>query len=764
VKGAGSERPETRVIRGRGITACDIGIARRLAEEYAGQGRFRIALELAQHWQWRSGSGRFKQRSALAVLVELEKRGYLSLPAPFIIHGPRRNPRRAAQEVDATAPENGVLGDFRLFGWQLADSAERRREWRELLAQHHYLGAPGLVGAHLQYLVYSRRGDLLGAVGWQSAVERLDCRDRLVGLPGRAEWRPRFLEHAVNNVRFLILRRWRVRHLASALLAESLERLQRDWPRRYGAPVWLAESFVDRTRFSGASYRAANWVALGWTRGYAKEQGQFLYHGQPKEVYVYVIEKRLRQILWNDPAQALLTRDFLLAQRPTGNPPPQTRRKSMSETLSSWAPKLPPQWELSVKDLENVRQDLNEFTALFSGAFRRIEPTELCELYLQGLLSGAERKNVEAIALEISGPETVRNLQRFMAEYAWDESWMRQEHWKQAAQELADEQGVWSIDASEFSKKGEHSVGVAHQYCGALGKTANCQSGVFICYSSPKGHTLLDARLYLPRCWLEEESKERREKCRVPKEVSFHTKPELALELGAALWKSGLFPGQWITCDASFGNNEAFLAQLPKDKLYLAEISCTRKVWLKDAPEHPKLETDGCTVEPLVQEKNLLSWSSHKITEGEKGPIVAGFARVRVYLSKERTAESERTLLLRNDPNGQLKYALSNAPEDTALSELIRVSGSRWPIERCFQEGKSELGLDHYEHRSWPAWHRHMRLVFLAHLFLLRLRVKYKKSPGVDAASSTSLVGVEPASSSARPGVSAQLCSLSPTT
>jgi len=752
------------VIRGRRITPDDIASARRLIERFAGQGRFRIALELAQHWQWRSGSGRFKQRSALAVLVELEKRGYLSLPAPFIIHGPRRNPQRATRADDVTAPENGDLGDFRPFGWQLADSAQRRRQWRQLLAQHHYLGAPGLVGAHLQYLVYNRRGDLLGAVGWQSAVQRLDCRDRLAGLNGRAEGRARFLEHAANNVRFLILPRWRVRHLASALLAESLECLQRDWPRRYGAPLWLAESFVDRTRFSGTSYRAANWVALGWTRGYAKVQGQFVYHGQPKEVYVYVIEKRLRQILWNDPAQALLTRDFLLTQRPTGNPLPQTRRKTMSETLCSWAPKLPPQWELSVEDLEQVRQDLNEFTALFRGAFRRIEPTELCELYLQGLLSGAERKNVEAIALELSGPETVRNLQRFMAEYTWDESWMRQEHWKQAARELADEQGVWSIDASEFPKKGEHSVGVAHQYCGALGKTANCQSGVFICYSSPKGHTLLDARLYLPQCWFEQESEERREKCRVPKEVSFHTKPELALELGAPLWKSGLFAGQWITCDASFGNNETFLARLPKDKLYLAEISCTRKVWLKDAPEHPQLQTDGCVVEQLIEEKNLLSWSSHKIAEGEKGPIVAGFARVRVYLSKERTAESERTLLLRNDPDGKIKYALSNAPEQTSLSELIRVSGSRWPIERCFQEGKSELGLDHYEHRSWPAWHRHMRLVFLAHLFLLRLRVKYKKSPGADAASSASLVGMEPASSAARPGLSAQLCSLSPTT
>ena len=138
---------------------------------------------------------------------------------------------------------------------------------------------------------------------------------------------------------------------------------------------------------------------------------------------------------------------------------------------------------------------------------------------------------------------------------------------------------------------------------------------------------------------------------------------------------------------------------------------------------------EGCTVEALVGVKGLLNWQPHKIGEGEKGPIVAAFARLRVYLSAQRTPESERWLLLRNDPNGKIKYALSNAPPATPMRELVRVSGARWPIERCFEEDKSDLGLDHYEHRSWPAWHRHMRLVFLAQLFLLRLQRKFKKKP-----------------------------------
>ena len=124
---------------------------------------------------------------------------------------------------------------------------------------------------------------------------------------------------------------------------------------------------------------------------------------------------------------------------------------------------------------------------------------------------------------------------------------------------------------------------------------------------------------------------------------------------------------------------------------------------------------------------DLLKWDTLRICEGEKGPIVAGFARMRVYTSADRTPASERWLLLRNDPNTKIKYALSNAAESCPLSELVRVSQARWPIERCFQENKGELGMDHYEHRSWTAWHRHMRLNFLAQLFLVRLRLRLKK-------------------------------------
>ncbi len=711
------------------IGAADLQSVRGLLAQQAQVGRSALARALCAHWQWRASDGRLKVRSALAILTELARQGWIDLPAAQ----PGPNPTRTTV---AALPEGkiaeGPLSQYRPLRWELVRTRSQRREWRELLARHHYLGAPQLVGANLKYLVYSPAGQPLGALGWQSAVQHLGCRDRLLGW--NAAERARGLEHVVNGVRFLVLPWVRVRHLALVRLSENLRLLQRDWPGHYGAPVWLAESFVDRQRFSGASHRAANWQAIGWTRGFAKRQGRFVHHGQSKEGYVYVMEPRLRQFIHGDGRQPLLSRTFLLAQRLSEEKQSLSKRIRMKNILASWKPKLPPKCDLNEEDLETVVRELNEFTALFGPTFGRSEAAALFELYLQGLLSDAERKNVEAIALTLDGPERVRNLQRFMSDYQWDEPWMRKRHWELSAQALSDPEGVWSIDASEFAKKGNASVGVAAQYCGPLGKTAHCQSGVFICYSSAKGHTLLESRLYLPKCWFEPDHQERRQACRIPEDTIFQTKQELALGLLQPLLATQQFGGRWIACDCSFGNNEPFLEQLPKGFHYLAEIACTRKVWPKACRARQQLEKDGCTVEQLLKIKRLWNWQTHKISEGEKGPIVAAFARLRVYGSAERTAQSERWLLLRNEAGGKVKYILSNAPQETSMRELGRVSGARWPIERCFEENKSELGLDHYEHRSWTAWHRHMRLVFLAQLFLVRLQIKFKKNSGVDLA------------------------------
>jgi SRSO17 transposase len=439
------------------------------------------------------------------------------------------------------------------------------------------------------------------------------------------------------------------------------------------------------------------------------------------------MEPRLRRLIHGDERQPLLNRAFLSAQRLREEQPELTERLRMKTILENWKPKLPPRCELKVEDIETLSDELKEFTTLFGGTFGRKEPTALCELYLQGLISDTQRKTSEAIALKLEGPKQVRNLQRFVTSTRWDEEHLRKRHWELCAEALSHPLGVWCVDGSDFPKKGEESVGVFRQYCGAVGKTANCQAGVFVAYASPKGHALLESRLYLPSCWFAPEYAERHKRCSIPPDTTFQTKPELASGLLQPLLAGKQFGGRWITFDGSFGNNFSFLEQLPKDFHYLAEIACSRVVYPVKCAAKPHCQTEGCTVEQLVQGKACLNWQTHKIAEGEKGPLVASFARIRVYMEKERTPESQRWLLLRNDANHKIKYALSNAPQATSLRELVRVSGARWPIERCFQENKSELGLDHYEHRSWTAWHRHMRLVFLAQLFLVRLQIKFKK-------------------------------------
>jgi len=226
---AGPEIIEPRVIRGRTIGAADVQVVRQLLVAQPQVGRCGLARELCLRWQWRAGSGRWKVRSALAILSELERQGWIELPAPRRVPVPSP---QAMGVLPAGRIVDGALSQYRPLRWELVGTTAQRREWRQLLAAHHYLGAPTLVGANLKYLVYGRAGELLGALGWQSAVRDLGCRDRLLGW--NAGQRARGLDHVVNGVRFLVLPWVKVPHLASVILSENVRLLQRDWPRVSG--------------------------------------------------------------------------------------------------------------------------------------------------------------------------------------------------------------------------------------------------------------------------------------------------------------------------------------------------------------------------------------------------------------------------------------------------------------------------------------------------------------------------------------------------
>lgn len=309
---AGPEQETTWVIRGRRITAADVQTVQGLLIEKPSLGRWRLALELCQRWQWETASGEWKGRAALAVLVRMAEQGWIELPASYRSRTPGRV-RGPKANGDWGERIQGPLSQYRPLGWELVQRAPQRHRWRQLLDEHHALGSPGMVGANLKYFVYGQAGQLLGALGWQSAVAYLGCRDR--ALAWNAAQRASYLDRVVNNVRFLVMPWVRVPGLASVMLREGIQQLQQDWPQHYAVPVWWVETFVDRQRFAASSYRAAHWQGLGWTRGFARRPEGFVHHGHRKEVYVYVIEPRMRRWVHQDDRQPLLTRAFLLAQR-----------------------------------------------------------------------------------------------------------------------------------------------------------------------------------------------------------------------------------------------------------------------------------------------------------------------------------------------------------------------------------------------------------------------------------------------------------------
>jgi SRSO17 transposase len=305
-----------------------------------------------------------------------------------------------------------------------------------------------------------------------------------------------------------------------------------------------------------------------------------------------------------------------------------------------------------------------------------------------------------------------------------------------------------TIDPSDFPKKGKESVGVARQYCGAVGKVENCQSGVFVGYSSDKGYGLLNGRLYMPKSWFSKEQEKRRAFNLVPENLVFETKQQIALKLIDEVRTTGCFPAKWIGADAAFGGDIDFLDALPKDLSYFAAIKSDTQVFTKKPkaglppyrgrgrrptkskilPGQPKPRSVA-----EIAKSDRVPWKPVVVAEGAKGPIIAKVARIRIYLSRDGLPEGDQQwLFFRKSDDGKIKYAISNAPKEISLSELVKASTMRWPIEQCFQEGKGQVGMDCYEHRSWPAWHRHMTYVFLALHFMLRMRLHFKKNTVAD--------------------------------
>jgi SRSO17 transposase len=639
------------------------------------------------------------------------------------------------------SPLTGSIEDFSSLTVEQVNGTAWASLWDELISCHHYLGYRKLLGNRLKYLVFLD-GRVVAALSFSAAAVKLGVRDRYIGWSD--EQRKRYLPRIVNNSRFLILPWITISNLASKVLSLTLKRLPSDWYEHFSQRLFLVETFVDPRYFDGSCYKASNWIYLGMSGGYSKIGMSYRYHGHAKKIYMYEVTPDYRAEI------GCCQKDESLFQR-TPRTLKQMEALKMILNHHELSPDLIPTMALGQEDIQLIAEELVEFHEEFHACFGRSEHTVLGLSYLSGLLSNLDAKSAEPIALAFLGKERVRSQQRFMKSFKWDHEEMERRNQLMLSEVIADEAGMINVDSSEFVKKGKESVGVARQYCGRLGKVENCQSGVFVGYASDKGYGLLTCRLYMPESWFSDEQADRREFNLVPEEVTFQTKPEIARDLIATVKEADLFPARWIGCDATFGSDHSFLKSLPEDLFYFANIRSDMQVFL-DKPQvaipayrgRGRPPSKPCVVpdqpKPIsvatLSRSSHLSWQFTLLAEGAQGPIIAHVARIRVYLSRDGLPDDEPVwLFFRRMKHGDIKYAISNAPEDMPMAEMKKASLLRWPIEQCFQDGKDQLGMASYEHRSWPAWHRHMIYVFLAQNFLLRLRLKFKKNANSHAQS-----------------------------
>jgi SRSO17 transposase len=407
-----------------------------------------------------------------------------------------------------------------------------------------------------------------------------------------------------------------------------------------------------------------------------------------------------------------------------------------------------PVMTLRPEDIDNLVEELQAYHAIYSPLFQRSEQRQWSADYLRGLLLEMPRKSIEPMMLTLHGADrnAIRAMQQFVGEGAWDDQAILKRHWGEVDDTLGDEDGVLTLDGSDFLKQGKESVGVKRQYCGEVGKRANCQAGVFLGYASSTGYTLLDRRLYLPIEWVEDDDfAQRRAKCGVPKDIRFQTKAALGWEMIREVVDDQQVRARWVACDEAFGRDSVFLDRVARSGLwYFAEVPHDTRMWLeRPLTEVPRWSGRGrkptrqrlCpgqheaqVVTTIADQVLPTQWQRHLIKEGSKGPMVADFWAMPVVAVRDGLPGPEVWLVLRRQiATGELKTYLCNAPLGTSLSTLARISGMRWPIETCFEESKQHLGMSAYEVRSWRGWHHHMTLCILAHFFLVRQQQRLKK-------------------------------------
>ena len=386
------------------------------------------------------------------------------------------------------------------------------------------------------------------------------------------------------------------------------------------------------------------------------------------------------------------------------------------------------------RELTRLRKELEAFVKAMTEDMGRSERREALGNYITGLLLEGERKSIAPMAERLSEPGHAEAMRQRMQQAVVVATWSETELFRRVAAQLNEklpELEAFVIDDTGFPKKGEHSVGVARQYSGTLGRTDNCQVATSLHLLGERGSGCIGMRLYLPQEWVDDEK--RRGKTGVPKDVTFRKKWQSALDLldDALAWE---LPQRVVLADAGYGDCGDFRRAVDERGLgYLVAVTGTANVWPLDSeprvpdykgvgPHSTRLRSDDAR--PLPMEQLVEQARFRRVTwrQGSRGMQAARFAafRVRPAREKGRPPEPQQWLLLEetNQPKRAYRFYLSNLPANTATKELVRLAKLQWHIERDYQELKGELGLDHSEGRTWAGFHHHVALCAAAHAFL----------------------------------------------
>src|SRR5229473_1960484 len=370
--------------------------------------------------------------------------------------------------------------------------------------------------------------------------------------------------------------------------------------------------------------------------------------------------------------------------------------------------------ELSI--ISQSAQALAEVVVRIGSHFRRAEVRKRVGRYLQGLLASVERKNGWQMAEEL-GETNAHGVQRLLEEADWDEEAVRDELRTYVIEQLGEPAGILVVDETGFVKKGKKSAGVARQYSGTAGRRENSQVGVFLLYASSQGAAFVDRELYLPEEWTVD-----RVRCReagIPDEVAFATKGDLAQRMLARAFAAEV-PAKWVVGDTVYGYDEMCSWLEEQGRNYVLAVPETHTVWIAGHPQPVGL------VAALLPAE---AWTVLSAGEGSQGPRLYEWAWLELSAEREAARDRGAWLLIRrslSNPSKRAYYRVSG-PAGTTLAEAVRVAGSRWSIEQGLEEAKGEVGLDHYEVRTWTAWYRHMTLALLAHAVLVVMRAQEKK-------------------------------------